>query len=1029
MNDKLQQPRQSDEVNLNNHRRGQVFSRFGRFICVLALALGALCVTPNVFGQAKGLYYGGLAYEFEFQNYTQWPDFRITVRYWNTKDNEWDIKWAKEWGSQHIVGSLCTCVFNGLLYCFFTTTDNNGTLYYVTVDPATQTITGPTVIAKYMGIYPDTQNGAAAAVCGGTMYVFAGGGWIFTSEDGKGYAYRGAGWGGSIGDVLLDAITFYPTDNSPASLMVIYYDAFDTLYSCVFAPPDMMGETSALPWPPVKPCLWGKVVQGNLVLGTSNSYPDPGAKSPCVQFYGFTRDNNCDGQHLGRWEYNLTNKSWTFHDWTQGGSIYKLGVWPWFDTMDAKGTMRLSHVIDVQFGNTERWFVNRSDWMVPQHNDPVYGWAGAPTVTSTATADTDDAKKLRALWSLVGIVLGPPPFALNGAADGSGLSQVQYGIDQSQSVTTTHTSSQTISVAMNNEVKAGFGDFNLDLSYAHAWTSSHGTTHTVDTSTFYTFGPVDETPPDQGTHGWAVFNAPTFVTQQYKVYAYDYNQSTGAGAYLNQDIYATSVGAVVPQTAYFTLANPSDGAIQDLFQGFPVYPNSTDIAHWFNIRDWNSGGSDWTAIFGDRSSPAVGTLNVGTGITQTYTQADSTMDSKGNSNSFSVSAGASFDVFEGFESGVTVGYDAEFGTETEVESTITKSVSCSLNMPIPPNTPGYVKSMTIQPYWLQAKTSKAPWIPTGYNGNLPWCITWNVLQYSTVGGVTAGAAPSPVSASGSIRAGMCNGLDWYKVVTGRLTWVDSNGIETSLPMTADEFDPNLGATVFLNGHAFSAVKGNGKWVRNGDVWKYRTHWGAKDSFILKLDLANKTWSFNVSTRKLDQEIKTINDNILVTLDVQGSHWFAQWLKHDVEATWHHTEKKAAWDPYGVHEIKGSYNSQTGVGNLKLEGHIPRHVSSFGDLELRVNGESVFIPLLSRDSFLDDVLRERIVKYKARGLSFEIDFRTGMWKAAIKGNRFRGDMVPKGGAIRVQVLLGGATNSDQTFEIQRHTTLLSFNPAP
>lgn len=71
MNNKLQQPRQSDVANLNVPRRGQVFSGFGRFICVLALALGALCVTPNVFGQAKGLYYGGLAYEFEFQNYTQ----------------------------------------------------------------------------------------------------------------------------------------------------------------------------------------------------------------------------------------------------------------------------------------------------------------------------------------------------------------------------------------------------------------------------------------------------------------------------------------------------------------------------------------------------------------------------------------------------------------------------------------------------------------------------------------------------------------------------------------------------------------------------------------------------------------------------------------------------------------------------------------------------------------------------------------------------------------------------------------------
>jgi hypothetical protein len=898
------------------------------------------------------------------------------------------------------------------------------------VDPSSQHPTGPTTVTT--GISP---HGAAAAVCGGAIYGITVDS-VVSSADGKSYAKWTFPSGNSLpATQVLDAVTFYSTDTSPAGIMVVYNGRGDPadLEAAMFYPPVHMWYGGlTLPWPPVSPHRWAPVTQGNLVLGTSADYPAPGAKVPCVQFYGMTASGQ-DGQHLGRWEYNLANQSWTFHDWTQGGSLYKLGVWPWFDTMATNSTMRLSHVMDVQFGNTEKWYANRSDWMVPQHDDSVYGWAGAPTVTSTATSGSDDDNKRRALWSLVGLVIGPPPFALNGIPDASWplvLSQVQYGIDQSQSVTTTLTSSQTISVAMNNSIQAGFGEFNLDLSYAHAWTSSYGTTHTVETSTYYTFGPMDETPPDQGTHGWAIFNAPTFVTQQYKVYAYDYNQSTGTGTYLNQDIYATSVGAVVPQTAYFTLANPANGAIQNLMQGFPIYPNSTDIAHWFGIQDWNNGGSNWTAIFGDHSSPAVGTLNVGTDIQQTYAQTDTTNYSKGNNNSFSISAGASFDVLEGFSTGVTVGYDAEFGTETDVASTITKSVSCSLNMPIPPNTPGYVNSMTTQPYWLQAKTAKAPWIPTGYSGNLPWCITWDVLQYSTVGGTTVGVARSPLRTSGTIRRGNGNKLDTYKIVMGRLAWLDPNAQETPLGMTADDFDPALGATVFLNGHAFSPDARQGKWYRRGDVWTYRTlREGATDSFTLDLDLANKTWSFDGSARNLDQQIKAADDSLRVELEVQGEYWFAQWVKHNVAATWSHAQNQAAREPYGVHALDGAYNSQKGVGHLNLNGHIPKSVTSFGDLELRINTASVSIPLLPLPGFWDALHRRRALNYKAKDVSFEIDFGTGMWKAILDADQFKSGMAPQGGAVRVQVVVGGERRSDQAIQVENYTTTLTSAALP
>jgi hypothetical protein len=149
------------------------------------------------------------------------------------------------------------------------------------------------------------------------------------------------------------------------------------------------------------------------------------------------------------------------------------------------------------------------------------------------------------------------------------------------------------------------------------------------------------------------------------------------------------------------------------------------------------------------------------------------------------------------------------------------------------------------------------------------------------------------------------------------------------------------------------------------------------------------------------------------------------LKHDVDTAWSHAEKKADWQADGVHEIGGTYDSVTGAGTLILKGHTPKNPTSFGDMEIRVNGSTIAIPLLGLEGFLDDLDRGRVVKYEADGLSFHIDFGTGKWKAAVEGEAFQGDMAPKAGDMRVEVLVGGALVSDQTLTIQKHVTSLSY----
>jgi len=579
---------------------------------------------------------------------------------------------------------------------------------------------------------------------------------------------------------------------------------------------------------------------------------------------------------------------------------------------------------------------------------------------------------------------------------------------------------------MENKIEGGLGELDLDLSYAHGWTASHGQTHTVEVSTYYDFGPQDESPPDQGLHGWAIFNAPTFLTQQYMLYAYDYNQSTGQGTYLNEDIYATSVGAAVPQVEYFELANPTNGAIAGLFQGLPVYPNSTDIPGWYHITDWNNGGAAWKTIFGDRSSPPVGTLNVGTDITQAYTTTDTTVNSSGNDNSFSVSAGASFDVFEGFSSGVTVGYEAEFGTETEVESTITTSVSCSLDMPIPPtNSPNYVRTMVIQPYWLQATSTKAPWIPSGYSGNLPWCITWNVLSYGTNGEAFAGMGSPPLSAVGTVNS--LTGQATYRITDGGFWSLSGQGVTTPVPLTADEFNTALGASVDLNGCTFSTSASTGKWTRKGQVWTYTYPYrpsgsATAESFTLGLDFGRHAWSFQASSTNLVQALSSAGDSVRVELVLQGSWWLTQWLSHDIDTTWQHMENQASWSASGVQQLQGAYHSRTGIGSLVLGGHFPPHTPDFGDVQLVVNSVAVDFPLLATKGFLQVLQGGGIARYNAQGRSFTVNFGAGTWQASIQGNAFQSGMAPQGGALQVDVRVGGRLTSRETIPVASTTTL-------
>jgi hypothetical protein len=992
-------------------------SIYRQLVVVTLLGACLLAFPPHLFAQTvppfKGVYYAGYAYSFS-------PFLGSMSEGKATSQGYQGGNLSSQLPQTPAGSSLGVVAFNGLLYCFFTTT--GGELQYLTFDPASSQFAGPTTIAT-----SNSPHGVVAAVYQGVIYVFTANN-VYTSGDGKNFSALAGGWtpDSSVGS-MLGAVTFYPTDQGIlAGIVLVFNDSASTLRSCILYPSSSQALTCTTQILPASPSgalfPWEPVEVGNLVLGTSSW--TSGAKVPCVQFYGLTERNGLDGINEGDWEYNLVDKTWTLHDVTKVGQdtdfYYYFAAMPWFDNADTTtGLMRLGHVLIYPGVKFE---TNWSDWMVPQYADN--SWAGRETDTSTATTDSQTDQELRSLWSLVGIVLGPPPWVLNGepspcpGGTNNCNSYVSYGYETTNSISVKETTSATLTVATNNEIKAGFADFNLDTSYAQAWKSSHEST-TKDTITAeYKWAP-DAVTEDWGTNGWALFTAPILYTQLYQLYAYDYVPSSGAGTYLNEDVYATSIGAIKMQSMLFNLQDPSEGTLPGLLEGLPTYPYSTDIPDWFQMQQWdNSNQSDWDVLYEPSS-----TLDLGTETTLSYTQETDNVVTTGSSNKFSIKAGASFDLFGGYKTGVKVGYSTSYGQESTVESSDAESVSAFENIAY--NTcPTCYTQMEVQPYWLMAKTENAPWIPSGYSGNLPWCLAWNVLDYCDNGGNDCyGSADAPAAASAKIRVGK---KGRYRIDSGHMTWHNADGTKTAIPMTADQFGQAPSATVSLNGHAFTASAATGKWSRRGDVWKYKTRSGAAEPFALELDFANQTWSFDGRSKDPDLAISAADGLMRAEVDVQGTYGFVTWVRQDASMTWDHAEKKADWQPYGVHEIKGSYNAQNQTGYIVLRGHTPKPVSNFGDVEIRINGLPVDSPLLATtDNFMRKMRHGGTVTYRADGLSFTMNFSTGRWRARIDGDQFKHGMVPKAGAERVQVLFGGTLSSDQKLAIGKHPATLTY----
>ncbi|RII28600.1 MAG: hypothetical protein CXR31_01595 [Geobacter sp.] len=421
----------------------------------------------------------------------------------------------------------------------------------------------------------------------------------------------------------------------------------------------------------------------------------------------------------------------------------------------------------------------KSDALVPKNKDIPMTKCGeyGGTATDTAAEDPSNADVLKTrqhYWTLVGVILGTPPFSVNGYtaySDFGPFSNVNYGTDETHQVESGTTMSNSVLASGGGEIHGGIkGVFKLsasiDWGYKHTWTHNFGDTSTQTVKKNDSFGTSRSSYSELGKWGWAIFNAPTLVLQNWQAYAYDYDPSTGVGHDLDQTLTTFQQDGATFQKANFELEDP--GGPNDLYpgllKGIAPFGCSRSLYDWYRfpqgIVSWET-DSRWDARLGEKNvvNPNEESWSTkgqylelklqplqfvpGSGSEPSFAQTTQHYDTEGQTNDVNVTVGASMSLgtaVNGMSAYLKAGYAGSFGWSTKTTTGFGTQLSFALDMKSC-NVPGAgcVGSLSVQPYWLMPKAGDAgagaPWIPTAYQNDRPWAIVWKA----------SGATPLPTS--------------------------------------------------------------------------------------------------------------------------------------------------------------------------------------------------------------------------------------------------------------------------------------------
>lgn len=308
---------------------------------------------------------------------------------------------------------------------------------------------------------------------------------------------------------------------------------------------------------------------------------------------------------------------------------------------------------------------------------------------STSVLNTEDTT-YRALWGLVGVLEGPPPYHLNKEEFGSPPTTFTFGTEEEKGTEITH--EYELSFVARYSLLKKFGG--LSDEYQYAWTTNYTWDSTFTKSIEYTVS------PDPAYNwGYRFFLKPTITRDWIELKDYR-GVSTGIHDYF---FYVTG-GNI--QIEPFEMDSVNTHDITSFEDRFPD-PQDTIC----------SGEVTWLHTL--QSKVTFGTK---TAYKTTNT----------SRSTFKREAGMAYDGF------FMVGGDAEgsisfSGTHS---SAINKKLGFEVNGPAcgapRPDHPEDVVSYNLTGYWIQARNGvDYYWIPENYSGCRPWLFTWNVtnIQY------------------------------------------------------------------------------------------------------------------------------------------------------------------------------------------------------------------------------------------------------------------------------------------------------------
>ncbi len=788
------------------------------------------------------------------------------------------------------------------------------------------------------------------------------------------------------------------------------------------------------------------------------------------------------------WGTLVTGPSW--HADTQtypayGSTVDRLLVFPQYVAEcvdDARASFQdLRQWIQVNWLDlgTQKQLAFKSDALVPrnENNQPLSltkcgNYGGATTDTTAGDPIDPEVLKTRMhYWTLVGVILGTPPFSVNdytSSSDFGPFSNVIYGTDDSHAVSSDTTSSNAVVASAGGEIHGGIkGVFKVsasfDWSFKKAWIENFGDSSTQTVTKRDDFGTARSAYSELGKWGWAVFNAPTLVVQNWEAFAYDYNPSTGTGSDLDESITTFQQNGSTYQKAAFELENPGgpNDTYPGLLKGMGPFSCSRDLYGWYRfpagVSSWET-DSRWVTKLGEKnvlnpdeaSWPTLGQylelklqpmqFVPASGSSTTYTQSGLHYDTEGGMTNFNFNVGANFSAgtaTNGASVNAKVGYEGSFGWSTKTSTAIGTQISFSLDMKSCNDPgPGCVSGLTVQPYWLMAKSgdagARAPWIPTAYQNDRPWAITWKAygatptptssLSCGTPVTATlaasrlandsrAGTAPPPSEAFGRIVSG--NGGDepgdkysHYVIQGGHLSWVET-GTEERIPMTADDFDPAKGVSLEVPAFSWSSSSGNGTWSRHGNVWSFRPNGNVRQNRVtLTLDFDAASYDLNLEKANFNGAVPAGSTIVNLILTINQKYAFFTPLNHDINIAWRWSQQAPNADKMHVTSFQGRYDTARQSGKVSIAGTLPAILPAFGDLSVDVNGHPYLAQLINLNGFQQAFEDGGAIHFARRGLIVDVDFGKKTWSATFNGNAFQ-ELLPVMGNFRANISVGGA----------------------